>query len=143
MGSFSDPRGAVELRFYRAGTNGDYIELLPPESPRLANVRLAVAGWSRHIHHVAMLDRSGELLLAPDDETLWQKLREKMSCPTLAEWGKALMPEIHHSGMLLECESFDVPEGLRAFVLSANAALTFDSIVSEHVCSVGLQLNAT
>src|ERR1022692_2739035 len=91
MGSVSDPRGAVEFRFHRAGESGDYVEITPPESPRVANVRLSVNGWSRHIHHVAMLDRSGELMLAPDDQTLWRKLREKMSCPTLMEWGAAVM----------------------------------------------------
>lgn len=138
MGAFSDRRGAVELCFYRAGTNGDYVELQPPASPRLANVRLAVNGWSRHVHHVAMLDRSGELMLAPDDETLWRKLREKMTCPTLADWGTALMPEIHRSGLLLECETFGVSKGLRAFVLAADAQTTFDSIISEHVRSTGI-----
>src|ERR1017187_5770329 len=113
MGSVSDPRGAVEFRFHRAGESGDYVEILPPESPRVANVRLAVSGWSRHVHHVAMLDRSGALMLAPDDVTLWRKLREKMSCPTLAAWGTAVMKEVHQSVMLLECEAFAVPEGLR------------------------------
>ncbi len=137
MGSVSDPRGAVEFRFYRTG-DSDYVEILPPESPRLANVRLAVTGWSRHIHHVAMLDRSGELLLAPDDESLWRKLREKMSCPTLENWGTAVMKEVHRSGMLLECEAFGTPEGLRAFVLSANAQEIFDSIISEHVGRIGI-----
>lgn len=100
-GSVSDPRGAVEFRFFRAGAGGDDVEILPPESPRVANVRLAVNGWSRHVHHVAMLDRSGELLLAPDDATLWRKLREKMSCPTLAEWGETVMKKVHRAGMLL------------------------------------------
>jgi len=137
MGAFSDPRGAVELRFYRAG-DGDYAELLPPESPRLANVRLKVDGWSRHVHHVAMLDRSGELLLAPNDATLWRKLREKMSCPTLMEWCGALMPKIHASGMLLPCEVFGVQEGLRAFVLAPDAQGTFDSIITQHVKSSGI-----
>src|SRR5471030_2767984 len=110
MGSVSDPRGAVEFHFYRAGETGDYIEIQPPESPRLANVRLAVPGWSRHVHHVAMLDRSGDLMLAPDDATLWRKLREKMTCPTLEVWGTALMKEIMRSGMLLEYEAFGAPE---------------------------------
>ena len=123
MASVSDPRGAVEFRFYRAGATGDYVEILPPESPRIANVRLAVSGWSRHVHHVAILDRSGELMLAPDDATLWRKLREKMSCPTLTGWGDAMMKEVHRSGMLLECESFGVPDGLRAFVLAADAQM--------------------
>lgn len=82
MGSVNDPRGALEFRFHHCGEAGDYVEIQPPEAPRIANVRLAVPGWSRHIHHVTMLDRSGDLLLAPDDSTLWRKLREKMTCPT-------------------------------------------------------------
>jgi len=138
MGSVSDPRGVVEFRFYRAGETGDYIEIQPPESPRIANVRLAVPGWSRSIHHVAMLDRSGDLMLAPDDQTLWRKLREKMTCPTLAEWGTALMPKIHKSEMLLECEAFGVPEGLRAFVLSTDAQVRFDSTISQYVFAAGI-----
>ncbi|MEI6233672.1 MAG: hypothetical protein WCT04_11505 [Planctomycetota bacterium] len=137
MGSVSDPRGAVEFRFSRVGDD-DYVEIQPPESPRLANVRLAVPGWFRHVHHVAMLDRSGELMLAPDHETLWRKLREKMSCPTLDAWGESLMKEIHGSGMLLECEAFGVPDGLRAFVLAATAQEIFDSIIAEHVHRAGI-----
>ncbi len=138
MGSVSDPRGAVEFRFYRAGETGDYLEIQTPELPRVANVRLAVPGWSRHVHHVAMLDRSGDLILAPDDETLWRKLREKMSCPTLENWGGAVMKEVHRSGMLLECEAFGVPEGLRAFVLASDAQASFDAIISGHVRSTGI-----
>jgi hypothetical protein len=138
MGSVSDPRGAVEFRFHRAGEAGDYAEITPPESPRLANVRLAVPGWSRHVHHVAMLDRSGELMLAPDDATLWQKLRERMSCPTLEKWGAAVMGEIMRSGMLLECEAFGVPERLRAFVLASDAQALFDAIIARHVKSTGI-----
>ena len=142
MGSVSDPHGAVEFRFYRAGDTGDYIEIQPPESPRIANVRLSVPGWSRHVHHVAMLDRSGELMLAPDDQTLWRKLREKMSCPTLEQWGGGLMKKVHGSGMLLECESFGTPDGLRAFVLAANAQEIFDAIIAAHVRSMGLPKRA-
>jgi hypothetical protein len=138
MGSVSDPRGAIEFRFHRAGESGDYVEITPPESPRLANVRLAVAGWSRHVHHVAMLDRSGELMLAPDDATLWRKLRSRMTCPTLESWGTALMKEIMRSGMLLECEAFGVPKGLRAFVLAEDSQEVFDGIVAKHVRSIGI-----
>ncbi len=138
MGSVSDPRGAVEFRFYRAGDTGDYIEIQPPESPRLANVRLAVSGWFRHVHHVAMLDRSGDLLLAPDDFTLWRKLREKMTCPTLDCWGGDLMLQIHRSGLLLECETFGVPGGMKAFVLAADAQTIFDGLIAEHVRSKGI-----
>jgi len=137
MGAVSDPRGEVEFRFSRVG-DGDYIELQPPESPRLANVRLAVPGYSRHLHHVAMLDRSGDLMLAPDDETLWRKLREKMTCPTLEEWGGKVMKQVHQSGLLLDCEVFGLPEGLRAFVLSAKAQEVFDGIVMECVRSSGI-----
>ena len=138
MGSVSDPRGVVEFRFCRAGEAEDYLEIQPPESPRLANVRLAVPGWSRHVHHVAMLDRSGDLMLAPDDPRLWRKLREKMTCPTLDGWGTTFMPVIRRSELLLECEAFGVPEGLRAFVLSVNAQSVFDSIISAHARSNSL-----
>jgi len=138
MGSVSDPRGAVEFRFYKIG-EGDYVDIQPPESPRVANVRLAVQGWSRHVHHVAMLDRSGDLLLAPDDATLWRKLREKMTCPTLQKWGVELMKRIHGSGILLECEAFGVPEGLRVFVLSSTAQSVFDEIISGHVHKTGIR----
>jgi hypothetical protein len=85
-----------------------------------------------------MLDRSGELMLAPDDSTLWRKLRSRMTCPTLLEWGTALMGGIMRSGMLLECEAFGVPEGLKAFVLAGDAAEKFDGIVAEHVGRVGM-----
>jgi len=78
-------------------------------------------------------------MLAPDDKTLWRKLREKMTCPTLPEWGDALMPKVHKSDMLLECEAFGVPEGLRAFVLSADTQGRFDSIISHHVSAVGIR----
>ena len=43
------------------------VEIQPPESPRVANVRLSVPGWSRHVHHVAMLDRSGDLIGLAND----------------------------------------------------------------------------
>ena len=138
MGCFSDPRGAVELRFSVAGASGDFIEIQLPEAPRLANVRLAVPGWARHVHHVAMLDRSGELMLAPDDPTLWRKLREKMTCPTLEGWGTRLMKAVRSSGLLLECEAFGVPDGLQAFVLSPAAQETFDSIIAAHVNTAGI-----
>ena len=68
----------------------------------------------------------------------WRKLREKMSCPALAEWGTVLMKNIHRSAMLLECEAFGVPEGVRAFVLSADAQERFDSIISRHVTATGI-----
>lgn len=138
MGSMSDPRGNVEMRFYRAGVTGDYVEIQPPESPRIANVRLAVPGWGRSLNHVAMLDRSGELMLAPDDATLWRKLREKMRCPTLEEWGEELMKTIHSCGMLLGCESFGIPAHLHAFVLAEDAQEIFDGVISEHVGRNGI-----
>ena len=61
-----------------------------------------------------------------------------MTCPTLEEWNAALMKKVHRSGMLLECESFGVPAGLRAFVLSADAQSIFDSLISEHVRASGI-----
>jgi len=136
MGAVSDPRGEVEFRFIAPG-QGDYVEILPPESPLVNNVRMAVPGWGRNVHHVAMLDRSGDLLLAADDEALWRKLREKMTCPTIEGWGTAMMREVHRSGMLIECEAFGIPDGFRAFVLAPEASAIFDGIVGEQVRMVG------
>ena len=81
-------------------------------------------------------------MLAPDDETLWRKVRERMSCPTLEEWGTALMPKVHRSGMLLECEAFGAPKGLRAFVLSANAQALFDTLIVSYVLRSGIPQKA-
>ena len=138
MGAVSDPRGVAEFRFFQPGKGDEYTEIHPPDSAMVNDVRLAVTGWSRHVHHVAMLDRSGELLLAPDDETLWRKLREKMSCPTLSEWGTAVMPDVKDSGLLLECETYGIPEGYKAFVLAPDAEPSFDDIIAAHVRVVGL-----
>ncbi len=88
MGSVSDPRGAVEFRFYRAGASGDYVEILSPESPRVANVRLAVTGWGRSLHHVVFLDRSGELLLAPDNEDVVAEAARKNDMPHIGKMGR-------------------------------------------------------
>jgi hypothetical protein len=137
MGAVSDARGRAEFHFYPPRENMKYTELLPPQAPSVCNVRLAVPGWNHALNHVAMLDRSGELMLAPDDETLWRKLREKMTCPTLEEWGKTLMPQIHASGLLQECEAFGAKTEYCAYVLAQDAAQQFDCIASRHVHRLG------
>ena len=57
----------------------------------------------RHTHHVAMLDRSGDLIFAPDDATRWRKQREKMSCLTLENWVGIMMGAIHRSSLRWNC----------------------------------------
>ena len=102
---------------------------------------MAVPGWGRNVHHVAML-ASGDLLLAADDEALWRKLREKMTCPTIEAWGADVMPEVHQSGMLLECEAFGIPDGFRAYVPEKEAQPIFDGRVSDYVRRTGLRDNS-
>jgi hypothetical protein len=131
MGAFTDPRGAMELRMILPG-KGNHLELMPPVAPAICNTRLAVHGWSRHVQHVALLDRSGELMLAQDDQSMWRKLRERMTSPTLEQWGEELMPLLHRSGLLQSCETMGIA-GLHSYVLAENAQKIFDAIVSTHI----------
>jgi hypothetical protein len=137
MGAVTDARGSIEFRYRQPGRADTFVEILPPDSPLVSDARLTVPGWSRQVHHVAMLDRSGDLILSQNDEALWRKLREKMTCPTLEEWGQAVMPEVCRSGLLLECEAFGVPEEFHAFVLSPEAQAAFDNIIAAHVRRIG------
>lgn len=121
------------------GAEWKAVQIASPVAIR--DCRLAVANWHGRLHHVAVLDTSGELILADNDACLWAKLRSRMDCPTLPGWGEALMPLIHRSGMLISATSFGVRGGLKAYVLSPEAAQLFDRIVGEHVRAIGGGLN--
>jgi len=137
MGSVSDTRSNVEFKLFLPSRPDAPIALLPPDAPRISNTRLQVPGWSRAVHHVAILDRAGDLLLAGDDVLLWNKLRRIMSCPTLDGWGKKVMPAVHEAGVLIPCQAFGVPAGLKAYVLAEDAQDRFDEIISTHVRRCG------
>jgi hypothetical protein len=99
----------------------------------LRDYRIEVPHWKGCLHHVAALDSSGELILADNDQTLWSKLRARMSCPTLAVWGESIIPKIHQSGLLIPATSFGLAIGLKAYVLAPDASELFDRIISSHV----------
>ena len=139
MGAVSDSRGSPEFRFFKPGEKENHQEIFPPTSPSISNIRLQVSNFHKTLNHVAMLDRSGELLLSQDDEMLWRKLREKMTCPTLEHWGQAVMAEVYESGMLLECEAFGVPAGFTPYVLAPDAQEIFDSIICKYVEVAGIK----
>lgn len=104
--------------------------------PKIVDSRHKIKGWG-NIHLFSAIERDGEMIAACDDERLWLKLRQRMSCPTLADWGDAIMPRVHELGVLSVCESFGLPDGMKPYVLSANANNIFDDIVGEHVRSIG------
>jgi hypothetical protein len=107
----------------------------------LRDYRIEVPHWKGCLHHVAALDSSGELILADNDQTLWSKLRTRMSCPTLATWGDSIIPKIHQSGLLIPAICFGLTVGLKAYVLAPDASERFDRIISSHVrISSGLQI---
>ncbi len=109
-----------------------------PESMNIRDTKLSVEGWhGRVLHHVAAYDRTGEIVIVDSDETLWRKLRQRMSCPTLEHWGTTLIPRIKTSGILIPALTFGVAENLSAYILEKEASKTFDALVSEYVRECG------
>lgn len=122
-----------DLRRY---DHGAATAVKPPELPHITDKRLELSGHNG-IHHVAVLERAETLLFSDSDAVLWRKLRQRLTCPTLEGWGSGVMPRVHSSGLLLECEFFGLPEGLRPYVLAPDANDLFDKLVGEHVRSLG------
>lgn len=128
---------AVDAEFQLIwGDKFNYKLMKPPENPRINDCKLKVEGWDRTIHHVAALDRSSELIISERGATLWRKIRELMTTPTLKEWGNDLTPLILRSGMLLEATTFGLPH-LNAYVLMPDAQDIFDELVGKYVREKG------
>ena len=109
----------------------------PKDGMRVADCKLAVKGHPG-LHHFALLDQSGDFILANSDEVLWQKLRKKMSCPTKESWGAELLPRVKEEGCLLECEAMGMPENMKVYVLQLDADAVFDRLVGQIVRERGL-----
>jgi hypothetical protein len=103
----------------------------------IRDTRLEVPNFKGRLHHVAALDTSGELILAENDQSLWAKLRSRMSCPTLDNWGAAIMPSILRSGLLMPTQSYGIGTKLKGYILAPDASETFDRIIAEHVRRMG------
>lgn len=132
MGGISDPRTDPIWTF------NDNERLIVPDAAAVADTRLPVPNYNGSLHHVAILDKSGDLVLSKDQEQTWMKLRSKMTCPSLPKWGKDLMPKIIRDGILLECQHFGIPKEFTPFVLAPDASSLFDEIIGQHVRKVGL-----
>lgn len=113
-----------------------------PSNVAIRDTRLKMDGWGGCIHHVAVLTKSNQLIIANNEETLWRKLRARMTCPTLDGWGKDLMPRIHRSGVLIEAQCFGLIENIKAWVIAPDANELFDKIICEHIQKVGLPNDA-
>ena len=103
----------------------------------IRDARLEVPHFTGRLHHVAALDTSGELVLADSDSVLWAKLRNRMNCPTLQEWGIAVMPRILDSGALIPATTCGIGSDLRAYVFAPDASNLFDRIIGTHVRRMG------
>jgi hypothetical protein len=103
----------------------------------IRDCRIAVPHWSGRLHHVAVLDTSGEMILSDNDAVVWRKLRERMSCPSLETWGSALLPDIHRSGMLIQASMFGMGDSLHAHILSPDAPVIFERLVGDYVRQAG------
>ena len=113
-------------------------EVLMPSEAALRTGRVKLDEHTQPIFHLALLSKEGKLLLARNDQDLWEKLRRMMTCPTLPEWRDALVPQIEAAGILKPLLSFGWPQDVKAFCLSDDAEEKFDSLVSEQVRRNGL-----
>lgn len=114
-----------------------WIDVEVSKNSQIQDCRLAVPGYSKNLHHVAVMDRSGELFVADNDDIIWQKLRARMTCPTLEAWGAGVMPRIKRSGILIETKSIGIQQNLNAYILAPDAVELFDQIIGEYVRSIG------
>ena len=126
------------------GTNWAYcptkdhgFNIHPMVNMRVADTKLALKGHAG-LHHFALMAEESSFILADSDATLWRKLRKRMSCPTRDEWGIVLLQQMANAKALLPCESFGLPETIKAYVLELDADATFDRLVGQLVKENGL-----
>jgi len=132
-GALSENRIDADWQLKGGPFSTDWKAIDVPAHMQIRDCRLEVPHFRGRLHHVAALDGSGELILADTDQTLWRKLRQRMTCPTLDKWCEALMPRIHRSGMLIPATTYGMDESLTAYVLAPDAAEAFDHIIGDYV----------
>lgn len=108
-----------------------------PIRPRIVDHRMAIDGWHGNLHHFAFCDRDPKLLFAKDDEALWLKLRETLSCPARKAWGKALMPACIEAQVIEPAAQYGLAENTRVYVVAKDAEPKFDALVGAHVRRIG------
>lgn len=136
MGCIADDAGSREWRYYKPGLT-TYDVINQPSFGACNDWSRELHGFSRKLHHVAIVDKGGELILAKDNDWLWRKLRSLMSCPTLPSWGEAVMPQIMEQKLVVRCEAFGIDPQYTPYVMGENAQSKFDNIIGAHVRAIG------
>ncbi len=137
MGCIVDDFGAKEWRYYPPNTTKHHAIVQPPKNGTCNDTVDRIPGFDRRVHHIAIVEKSGDLILAKDQDALWQRVRTNMSCPTLNEWRDGIMPHVISTGVLIPCEMFGIDKAYMAFVMADKASERFDAIVSKHVKQIG------
>ena len=113
-------------------------EVHMPQEASLRTGRVKLDEHTQPVFHLALLSKEGKLLLAKNDDDLWEKLRRCMTCPSLPEWKDALVPQIEAAGILKPLVGYGWPQDVKAFCLSDDAEEKFDALVSQEVRRNGL-----
>jgi hypothetical protein len=108
-----------------------------PDTMRVSDLKLSLKGHAG-LHHFALISQEGSFIFSDSDEQLWAKLRQKMGCPSKPEWITKMMPKVMEAGLLLECETFGLPVGMKAYILDLDSEATWDRLCGEHVRRNGL-----
>lgn len=110
-----------------------------PGQLRMRNTVLKLDAFSPPLHHLAIIGVDGGLLLARSDDELWHRLRQAMTCPTQASWGRVLVPRLKTAGVVQPVRAHGWPPDCQAWVLADDAQEKFDRAVSAHVRKHGLE----
>ena len=136
-GALSESRIDAAWQIHGEPFGAEWNQVEVGEHFTIRDARLEVPHFTGRLHHVAALDTSGQLIVADSDSVLWAKLRNRMNCPSLQEWGTAVMPRIHDSGALIPATTYGIGSDLRAYVLAPDASDLFDRIIGTHVRRMG------
>lgn len=153
MGMACDPKGEVKWFYVPPGESPDGYRnyaIEPPLEASPQNVRidlrsvlttrsLSMPTGHAAVHHVSIIERADVLVLSKDDIGLWQKVRERCTCPSMESWGPALAGRLVDAGVVAPCFGFGWPSGLRAHCYTAEADARFDELVSQYVKEHGLR----
>ncbi len=149
MGCLVEPGVKVSWSVLWPELQKDWLAVGVPEYPVIKDAHLQVkdefTGQAMKVRHFAAMERGQRLIIGDGGNTIWLKLRDAMSCPTLESWGDELMQVIWgHTQIrgyardgehviLKRALTYGIDADLHAFVLDENANELFDSLVSAFV----------
>lgn len=108
-----------------------------PLTPRILHKRLLLDKHTRPVNLIAAIDTSADFFIVNNGSTLWKKLRDRMTTPTLEKWGEKIMTKILKSGLILQAKTFNLGEGRYAYILTPDAQTLFDEVVRKFVNEQG------